>query len=151
MTIRQLSDRSNAGYGHYFGIFHVYMSTMGSEIQELLMFVKDWHRAIVSNNIHSIAEFLAPGWVILGYEGGGDRTSLLSSIENGTIIHNKIETDKMNAVIYGDTGIATTRSRYIGIYNGEHFDLYDWSVCVFIRENEQWKCVSTTVTPAKPI
>lgn len=122
---------------------------MESENQELLVFVKAWHKAIVSNDSNLIDRFIAPGWTILGYEGIGDRVSLLTSINNGTIVHHKIETDKMSAVIYGNTGIVTTRSRYIGIYNGEHFDMYDWSVCVFIKEENDWKCVSTTITPAK--
>lgn len=122
---------------------------MGSENQELLMFVKAWHQAIVSNDSKLIDSFIAPGWVILGYEGVGDRASLLNSVLNGTLIHHKIETDKMSATIYGDTGIVTTRSRYVGIHDGEHFDLYDWSVCVFIRQDDHWQCVSTTITPAK--
>lgn len=122
---------------------------MGNENQELLMFIKAWHQAIVSNDSERIDRFIAPTWVILGYEGIGDRTSLLNSVTGGTIIHHKIETDKMSAVIYGDTGIVTCRSRYIGIHDGEHFDMYDWSVCVCIREDGKWQCVSTTITPAK--
>lgn len=121
---------------------------MEGENQELLMFVKSWHGAIVTNNTELIDNFISHDWTILGYEGFGNRASLFTSINSGAIVHHKIETDKMSAVIYGDTGIVTSRSRYIGVHNGENFDLYDWSVCVLIREDGKWQCVSTTITPA---
>jgi len=122
---------------------------MENENQELLMFVKAWHKAIVYNDSKLVDSFISPNWTILGYEGIGDRVSLLNSINNGSIVHHKIETDRMSAVIHGDTGIVTARSRYTGIHDGEPFDLYDWSVCVFIREDGKWQCISTTITPAK--
>ena len=117
---------------------------------ELLHFALDWDKAIVRNDVKAISQYISDDWVIVGTEGGiTTRESFLGVILNGDLTHLTMHTDEARVKIYGDTGIITARGTSAGRFRGKDFEYYEWSTSVFIRQQDQWKCVHTMLTPAR--
>lgn len=47
---------------------------------------------------------------------------------------------------YGDVAVVLTRGRNTGAYDGEGFELDEWTTEVFIRRDGGWKCSVTHLT-----
>ena len=121
---------------------------MESEKQELLDFSKHWDEAMVGNDADEIAKFMSDDWVIIASDGITSRSSFLQLISSGVLTHNRMDSDESTISIYGTTGIIVSRGTSAGTYNEEHFSLYEWSTCVFIKAEGRWRCVLTMLTPA---
>ena len=125
-----------------------FKSVMEREKQELLDFSKHWDEAMVSNDADAIAKFMADDWKIIGSDGITSKSSFLQFISSGILTHNRMDSDEANITIYGNTGIIVSRGTSAGVYNGNNFSLYEWSTSVFIKTEENWRCVLTMLTPA---
>lgn len=120
--------------------------------EELLEFGQKWDEALVSNDVDAISSFMSDDWTIIGTAGGiTTKESFLDWIRSGDLTHNRMDSDETHIQIYGSTGIVTSRGTSAGMYLGKPFSLYEWSLSVFIRSENEWKCVATMLTPAKEI
>jgi ketosteroid isomerase-like protein len=119
--------------------------------EELLKFVTQWDKAMVSNDVEEIGKFMSEDWVIVGTAGGvTDRSSFLEWIRSGDVVHTRMDADETRIKVYGNTGVVITRGTSAGNYSGEPFSLYEWSLNVFIYDGKNWLCVATMLTDAKP-
>lgn len=117
--------------------------------EELQQFEDSWNRAIVSNDIDKISEFMSADWVMVGSEGGiTTKSEFLQSIRSGDLTHSRMDYEEIRVKVYGDAGITTNRGTSAGNYRGQYFELYEWSSSTFIRKNHKWLCVLTMLTPA---
>jgi ketosteroid isomerase-like protein len=48
--------------------------------------------------------------------------------------------------VYGDVAIVTARVRNSGTFDGNPFQLDEWSTDVFIRRADGWRCAVTHLT-----
>ncbi len=118
--------------------------------KELVQFGLAWDQAMVGNDADEIGKFMSDDWIIVGTEGGiTSKSEFLLWIKSGELTHTRMDSDETSIKIYENTGIVTSRGTSAGNYNGQSFELYEWSTSVFIRKNEQWLCVHTMLTPAK--
>jgi ketosteroid isomerase-like protein len=117
--------------------------------QELTFFEQQWDKSFISNDIEEIGKFMSEDWVIVGFDGIKSKSQFLESIKSGSVTHNRMDSDEMRIRIYGDTGVVVSRGTSSGTYNGQPFELYEWSTSVFMRKEGKWQCVSTMVAPAK--
>ncbi|RQO75034.1 hypothetical protein DBR43_06575 [Pedobacter sp. KBW06] len=116
--------------------------------EELIQFEKQWNKALENNDADEISKFMSPDWIIVGSDGITTKSAFLESVRTGILIHNRMDSDKMTAKIYGNTGIIISRGTSAGTYNGQAFQLYEWSSSTYIKKYRKWQCVSTMVTPA---
>jgi ketosteroid isomerase-like protein len=116
--------------------------------EELIQFEKQWNSALENNNADEISKFMSPDWIIVGSDGITGKSSFLESVRTGILTHNRMDSDEMTAKIHGNTGIIISRGTSAGIYDGQAFELYEWSCSTYIKEEQQWYCVSTMVTKA---
>lgn len=116
--------------------------------QELIQRVKGWDQAMINNDVPEIARYMSDSWVGVGSNGITSKADFLGWIKSGALVHNRMDSDKMHIRMYGTTGIIVSRGTSAGTYNGEAFELYEWSTSVFVKERGDWQCVLTMLTDA---
>lgn len=116
--------------------------------QELIQCMRRWDQAIANNDVPEIVRYMSDSWVIVGSNGITPKADFLGWVESGALAHNRMDSDKMHTKMYGTTGIVISRGTSAGTYNGEAFELYEWSTSVFIKEHGEWRCVLTMLTNA---
>ncbi|MGN6436636.1 MAG: nuclear transport factor 2 family protein [Agriterribacter sp.] len=118
--------------------------------EELLLVEQAWDAAMMNNDVEEIGRFMSDDWVIIGTEGGiTTKAEFLDFIGSGVVQHSRMEADETQVKVYGDTAIIITRGTSAGLYNKQYFELYEWATSFFIKQNSQWICTLTMVTPAK--
>lgn len=116
---------------------------------ELLRVEKAWDAAMMSNNIDEIEKFMADDWVIVGTEGGiTTKADFIATIRSGEVQHSRMDADTTEVKIYGDSALIITKGTSAGTFNNEYFEMYEWATSFFVRQNNNWVCVLTMVTPA---
>ena len=122
---------------------------MSKDRAELLDFSKRWDKAMITNNVTEIGKFMSDNWIIIGSSGITPKSSFLQMISSGILSHSRMDSDEDNIIIYGNTGILVSRGTSAGKFNGQDFNLYEWSTSVFMKTGSKWLCVLTMLTPAK--
>ena len=93
---------------------------------------------------------MSDDWVIIGTEGGiTSKPRFLSFIESGDLFHSSMTFEEHKVEVYDNTGIIVSKGTSSGTYKGEAFSYYEWSTSVFVKREEQWRCVLTMLTPAQ--
>lgn len=120
--------------------------------EELKKTCEDWDRAMVTNNVQEIGQYMSDQWVSIGTDGNiTDKPTFLDWIASGDLEHTVMDTDEMIVKVFGDVAIAMARGTSAGTYKGEPFSLYEWSKNVFIKEQGKWRCISTMLSPAERV
>ena len=119
------------------------------EERQLIETAQLWDKAMATNDVDQIGRFMSADWIIVASDGITSREDFLDSIRQGHVSHNRMDSDEVIAKIYEDTGVVISRGKSAGTFNGEPFDLYEWSTNVFVRQGESWRCAATMITPAK--
>jgi ketosteroid isomerase-like protein len=105
-----------------------------------------WNEAIVANDPEAIRRFAEPDWVFVGENGifPGDR--FLESVADGRVTHDFMTSDVHDVRVYGHVAIVTARVRNSGTFDGDPFQLDEWSTDVFVRRAGTWRCAVTHLT-----
>ena len=112
--------------------------------QELIAVTHAWDRAMVANDAEAISAYMADDWTIIGADGSvGDKATFLELVGSGKLTHNVMESHDLNVRVYGDTAVVIARGVSGGEYQGESFYLVERVSCVFVRQQNRWRCVST--------
>lgn len=124
----------------------------GNEEQNVLNIAHAWQRAIVANDVNSIARFTAEDWVLVDHAGLGTRAEFLSLVESGALTHSTMQsvegTERVR--VYGDTAVVTARVTNTAHYRGQVFPADEWTTDVYWRTEAGWRCVLSQVTPVQP-
>jgi ketosteroid isomerase-like protein len=119
-------------------------TTKDSPTAELIRLTREWDRAMVENDPEAIGRYMADDWTIIGSDGSvGDKPTFLALVRSGALTHDVMESDDLSIRIYGDTAVVTARGVSGGKYRGQPFREVERSTCVFVRQDEQWRCVLT--------
>jgi ketosteroid isomerase-like protein len=118
---------------------------MGSSVEEELIGVAhDWDRAMVTNDAEAIGAYMADDWTIIGPDGSvGDKVTFLELVRSGALTHDVMESHDSKVRVYGDTAVVIARGISGGQYQGESFHLVERATCVFVRQQNRWRCVLT--------
>jgi ketosteroid isomerase-like protein len=112
--------------------------------EELVSVAHAWDRAMVANDPVAIGAYMADDWTIIGPGGSvGDKATFLELVQSGKLTHNVMESHDLNVRVYGDTGVVIARGVSGGEYEGESFYLVERVSCVFVRQQNRWRCVLT--------
>ena len=118
--------------------------------KELTTVESQWNQAIAANAVEEIGRYMSPDWVIIGTEGGiVSKSSFLEWVSSGDLVHSRMDFENLRIQIYGDTGVITARGTSAGTYKGEPFSFYEWATSVYIKQEGNWRCVLTMLTPAQ--
>ena len=117
--------------------------------QELIQFGERWDQAIAGNNVEEISQFMSEVWVIIGTEGGiTSKSSFLESVTSGDLVHTTMDFKDKHVKVYANCGVVVSQGTSSGTYKGTKFSFFEWSTSTYVRENGNWKCVLTMLTPA---
>ena len=111
---------------------------------ELIALATEWDRAMVENDVDAIGRYMADDWTIIGSDGSvGDKASFLALVQSGVLIHDVMESHDMRVRVYGDAAVIVSRGVSGGTYQGQPFRELERVSCVFVRNEERWRCVLT--------
>jgi ketosteroid isomerase-like protein len=108
----------------------------------------EWNEAIVANDAEAIGRFAEPDWVFVGENGIFSGAQFLDSVAEGRVTHDFMTSDVHEVRIYGDVAVVTARVHNSGTFEGNPFQLDEWSTDVFVRRADGWRCAVTHLTPA---
>ena len=115
---------------------------------ELMNLETAFSQAIVSNDAKYVEPFLAADWVIIDPNGGViDKTRSLGAIVSGTLTHESMESEDFRVRVYGDTAVVTVLTKTKGKFMGQAFSTQERATDVFIKQDGQWRCVISHLTP----
>lgn len=112
--------------------------------EELIGVTHAWDRAMVANDPEAIGAYMADDWTIIGSDGSvGDKAAFLELVRSGKLTHDVMESHDLQVRVYGGTAVVTARGVSGGQYQGESFYLVERVSCVFVRQEDHWRCVLT--------
>jgi ketosteroid isomerase-like protein len=104
----------------------------------------DWDRAMVTNDPEAIGRYMADDWIIVGSDGRSmDKPTFLDLLRSGKLTHDEMSSEDLLIRVYGDTAVVVTRSVSGGLYSGHRFRETERTSNVFVRQQQQWRCVLT--------
>lgn len=99
---------------------------------------------MVENDAEAIGRYMSDDWTIIGPDGSvGDKARFLELIRSGVLTHDVMESHDLNVRVYGDAAVVIARGMSGGTSQGQAFHLIERSSSVFVRQEGQWRCVST--------
>jgi ketosteroid isomerase-like protein len=109
--------------------------------QELRQLVQMWDQALVKRDIVTLDRLLADDFT----HGATPKAQYLDSYKptNPELILQSASSDDIKVRVYGNTAVLTARGRYQGKYKGEDFDEQWRYLDVWVKQQDQWRCVAT--------
>jgi len=118
---------------------------------ELIDVSTAWDRAMVENDAEAIGRYMTDDWTIVGSDGGvTDKATFLGLVSSGAVSHDVMESADFDIRVYGETAVVTSRGVSGGTYQGRAFHEVERVTCVYVRQQEQWKCVHTHLSRLAP-
>jgi ketosteroid isomerase-like protein len=108
--------------------------------QELRDLTRRWDEALVRRDIDVLDTILSNDYTF----GGTTKAEYLDSLKMPGMEYSNYERTDISSRIYGDTALLRGRVTVSGKYPGvEHFNSTFNFIDVWIKQNDQWKCVAT--------
>lgn len=110
--------------------------------------LRDWSAAIVANDAETFDRFVAPEWALVSPHGDTVfRAQYLAVVESGDLTHDTMSHDLLRVDVLGDIAVVTSRVTNSGAFRGEAFQADEWTIDVFVRQEDRWRCTQTCLTP----
>jgi ketosteroid isomerase-like protein len=110
----------------------------------------NFNTAVISNSVDQIKKCITNDWVIVDAQGGIiPQEKFFAVLEQGLLSHSTMTKEILRLKIYGDIALVTGRGRNTGTWQGHPLEADEWVTDVYKRENEEWLCVLTHLTPVK--
>jgi uncharacterized protein (TIGR02246 family) len=118
--------------------------------QQLVAFMDEWARAIVSNDADRIGRFMTEDWVMVSESGISSGRQFLALVSSGELTHSAMRrVSDARVEVYGEVAVVTARVTNTAHYGGRQFDADEWTTDVLVRRDDRWLCVLSQITPAK--
>lgn len=112
--------------------------------EEVIGVAHAWDRAMVTNDPEAIGAYMADDWTIIGPDGSvSDKETFVDLVRSGKLTHDVMESHDVQVRVYGEAAVVTARGVSGGHYQGESFYLVERASCVFVRQQNSWRCVLT--------
>lgn len=106
--------------------------------------------AVLSNNVDEIKKCITSDWVLVDSQGGIiPQEGFFSVLQQGQLSHSTMTKEVLRVKVYGDIALITGRGQNTGIWQGQSLEADEWITDVYKKENDQWLCVLTHLTPVK--
>lgn len=124
-------------------------SELSPDQREVFDISERWGEAIVSNDADAIGSFMADDWIMVSERGVSAKEHFLLLVRSRQLTHSSMEMAELDSIrIYGDTAIIASRITNTAQFEGQAFEANEWTSDVFLKQNGEWKCVITHITPA---
>lgn len=108
-----------------------------------------WAAAIVANDSDAIGSFMSDDWIMVSERGVSTKEHFLSFVRSGQLTHSSMEMAELEKIaVYGDMAVLAARVTNTAQFAGKTLEANEWTSDVFIKQNGEWKCVITHITPA---
>lgn len=106
--------------------------------------------AVISNKVEEIKKCITSDWVLVDSQGGIiSQEGFFKVLEQGLLSHSTMTKEVLRVKVYGDIAVVTGRGQNTGTWQGQHLEADEWITDIYKKENEQWLCVMTHLTPVK--
>ncbi|MDB6151167.1 MAG: hypothetical protein JWQ44_2615 [Chthoniobacter sp.] len=107
-------------------------------------------RMLIANDATALESRLAADWKLVGSDGAiVSRADLLKFFEGGKMKFTSYEATDLDVRVYRDAAVVIGRVRFSGAWNGDDFTSGSRFTDVFVRQDGQWRCVSTHTSPVE--
>lgn len=110
----------------------------------------NFNKAVITNDINEIKKYITSDWVLVDSQGGIiPQERFFSVLEQGLLSHSTMTKEILRVKIYGDIALVTGRGQNTGTWQGQPMEADEWVTDIYKKENEEWLCVLTHLTPVK--
>ena len=110
----------------------------------------NFNTAVISNNVDEIKKCVTGDWVLVD-SGGGiiPQEGFFKVLEQGLLSHSTMTKEILRVKVYDSIALVTGRGQNTGTWQGQPMEADEWITDVYKKENDQWLCVLTHLTPVK--
>lgn len=109
----------------------------------------NFNKAVISNNIDEMKKCITKDWALVGSRGIFSQENFFDVIEQGLLSHDTMSKEVFRVKVYGDIAVVTGRGQNTGSWQGNPMEADEWISDVYKKENGQWLCVLTHLTPVE--
>ena len=126
-------------------------SNVSTDVPQFLVELEEaFNDAMVSNDVESIARCITDDWILVTPEAGPvPRSRILEVIGTGRLTHTTMTKIALHACVMGDVAWITGRGQNTGTFNGSPMEADEYITDIYRRENGEWRCMLTHLTPVK--
>ena len=108
----------------------------------------NFNAAVISNSVGEIKKCITADWVLVD-SGGGiiPQEGFFNVHEQGLLSHSTMTKEILRVKVYADIALVTGRGQNTGTWQGQPMEADEWITDVYKKENDQWLCVLTHLTP----
>jgi ketosteroid isomerase-like protein len=119
-------------------------------VSEFEVIENAFNHAVVSNNTTEIAKCISDDWVLIDAQGGiVPRASFFNAVEKGLLTHATMTKEILRVKVYNEVALVTGRGQNTGTWMGQPIKADEWITDVYKKQNGNWVCVLTHLTPVK--
>jgi ketosteroid isomerase-like protein len=119
-------------------------------ISEFQKIEDNFNKAVLSNKVDEIKKCVTEEWVLVDSQGGIiTQEGFFKVLEQGLLSHDTMTKKILRVKVYGNIALVTGRGQNTGTWQGKPMQADEWITDVYKRENEEWLCVLTHLTPVK--
>ena len=110
----------------------------------------NFNNAVISNDPGQIRKCITPDWVLVDAQGGIiSQEGFFKVLEQKLLSHSAMDKEILRVKVYGNIALVTGRGQNTGSWQGNPFEADEWITDVYKKEEDQWLCVLTHLTPVK--
>ncbi len=119
-------------------------------ISEFQKIEDNFNKAVISNKVDEIKKCVTEDWVLVDSQGGIiPQEGFFRVLEQGLLSHDTMTKQILRVKIYGSIALVTGRGQNTGSWQGQPLEADEWITDVYKKENDNWLCVLTHLTPVK--
>ncbi len=110
----------------------------------------NFNTAVISNSVGEIKKCITGDWVLVDSQGGIiPQEGFFHVLEQGLLSHSTMTKEILRVKVYDNIALVTGRGQNTGTWQGQSMEADEWITDVYKKENDQWLCVLTHLTPVK--
>ena len=110
----------------------------------------NFNRAVISNSVDEIKKCITNDWVLVDSQGGIiPQEGFFNVLEQGLLSHATMTKKILRVKLYDNIALVTGRGQNTGTWQGQPLEADEWITDIYKKENDQWLCVLTHLTPVK--
>jgi ketosteroid isomerase-like protein len=124
-----------------------------TEIPQFLAELEErFNRAMVSNDVDTIARCITEDWLLITPEAGPvPRSRILEVVQSGRLAHSSMTKVATHAAVIGDMAWITGRGQNAGTFNGAPIAADEYITDIYRRVGDEWLCMLTHLTPVQQV
>ena len=132
------------------GVATAQQKSSNADETALKMIEEKWDAASLKGDAAALATIFADGFVTTDPEGKvRSKAETLARVKSGEVKFQSAKVDDLKVSLYGDAAVVTGRWKGKFVENGKTVDTTERFSDFFVRQNGQWRCVSSHASTLK--